>query len=434
MARKLSDLTLEELYAKDKITPSVEKLIKIKDNFSTLNNRYCDRVCKYCNKQINASCKVLPDDGKVKGGGRGDSEVSLVIIQDTWSTPDIYKNSNQVDGLIRGIINFAVAELDKEFSVSGDFIILSSLKCVPVDRDEKVKDGDIKRCSPYLLSELERLKPKAILCLGTSTSKVLGCNKSVYSNRGEIVNSQYGPVVHTLHPRSLIMLRQNASGQMWGPDYYSCFKHDLGKAIKIAKGEVTPIFNLQGAVDYYRENRIEICDSIESVQNAVNRIHELPPESIISFDTETTGLDPFALDAKLLCIQFGWIERFEDYYTAKAAVIPLWHRENKTVDPDLAWSYVSTILLSNRPKLAHNGKFDIKYIYTTKGVRVVNVAYDTMLLLHELNSGIQGNYGLKKAAWDYMYETGVAGYEDLLPSLTAEKDIEDDTEQTDAQT
>jgi hypothetical protein len=432
MGRKLSDLTVEELYAKEKITPSVEKLLQQRDDFNTLNNRYCTKVCKYCHKQIEPTQVTLPDNSKVKGGGRGDAEVSLVIVQDSWSPPDKYKTSNSVDTLIRNIISHTITEIDRDFAVSGDFTLLSSLKCIPVVIDEKIKDGDIKRCSPYLKSELLRLKPKAILCLGTSSSKVLGCNKSVYTNRGEIVNSIYGPVVHTLHPKSLIMLRQNSSGQMWGPDYYSCFKTDLEKAIRIAKGIVTPEFDLAGAITRYRYNNIEICDSLRQVEVAVQKIMALPETTIISFDTETTGLDPFALDAKLLCIQFGWMEA----NTPKAVVIPLWHRENLTVNPDRAWELVSTILLSNKIKVAHNGKFDIKYIFVTKQLRVHNVVYDTMLLLHELNSGIQGNYSLKKAAWDYLYETGIAGYEDLLPSLTLDKDLEleEDESTTDAET
>ncbi len=426
MARKLSDLPLEELYLKEKITPSVEKLIKEKDDFKSLNNRYCERVCKYKNKCVTPSQKVMPDNSLKKGHTKEEGEVKLVIVQDHWSAPNGYGTSGSVmDSKVWKIIQHAMREIDPKFAAEGDYALVSALKCIPTDKEEKIKDGDIKKCSPYLLSELDRLNPKAILCLGTSSSKILGCNKSVYTNRGEIVNSPFGPVVHTLHPKSLMMLRQNASGQMWGPDYYSCFKLDLEKAMRIAKGVVTPIFDLQGSVAKYLNNYIEICDTNEKVEQAVNRILELPPHKIVSFDTETTGLDPFAEDAKLLCIQFGW----KDLETndVKAVVIPLWHRENTTVDPERAWSAATKILISDRRKLAHNGKFDIKYIYTTKGVRVVNAIYDTMLLLHEINSGIQGNYSLKKAAWDYLYETGIAGYEDLLPSLTTvEKATEND--------
>lgn len=430
MAKKLIDLTLEELYSREKITPTVEKLIKLKDNFSGANETYCTKVCKYCHKKIVPGATALPD-GERSSTGR----IDMVILQDTWASPDTYKPGKTIDRIHNDIISYIIREIDPAF-VSANWITLSVLKCQPTGKEEKVKDADLKRCSPYVLSELRRMNPKVILCLGTTASKILGCNKSVYSNRGEIVNSEFGPVVHSIHPKSLVMLRQNASGVMWGPDYYSCLKKDIEKAIRIAKGQVTPIFDLRGTIEYYRENRIQVCASIEEVRQAVQAIMELPDYYFISFDTETTGLDPFAADAKLLCIQFGHLVEQEDgNQIATAVVIPLWHRENTTIDPDKAWAEVEKVLLSpNKIKISHNGKFDIKYISVTKGIRVVNAMFDTMLMLHEINSGIQGNYGLKRAAWDYMYDSGIAGYEDLLPALTTKPPEEPINETEDAET
>jgi hypothetical protein len=46
------------------------------------------------------------------------------------------------------------------------------------------------------------------------------------------------------------------------------------------------------------------------------------------------------------------------------------------------------------------------------------MAFDTLLVLHSLDSGAQGTYSLKTAVWDIVPWTGLGGYEDLLPKLT----------------
>jgi hypothetical protein len=49
-----------------------------------------------------------------------------------------------------------------------------------------------------------------------------------------------------------------------------------------------------------------------------------------------------------------------------------------------------------------------------------------MLMLHAMDSGIQGCYSLKTAIWDWAPEMGLGGYEELLPKLTKVKKTKDD--------
>jgi hypothetical protein len=74
----------------------------------------------------------------------------------------------------------------------------------------------------------------------------------------------------------------------------------------------------------------------------------------------------------------------------------------------------------------HNGKFDVLYIASTTGVRVRNLVLDTMLLLHDIDSGIQGCYSLKTAAWDWLPDLEFAGWDDLLPPLSKTKNEEEE--------
>jgi DNA polymerase I-like protein with 3'-5' exonuclease and polymerase domains len=217
------------------------------------------------------------------------------------------------------------------------------------------------------------------------------------------------------------MIRQNASGAFWSSDFHNVIVRDFEKARLIAKGELT-VKDLLESVKFYSENRVKIAKSLKDIDSFVNEINALPENMIISFDTETTSLDPMVKHAKLLCIQFGWRQ---PGVGEVARVIHLWHRENNSFDPQKAWDKLVPLLTGNRMKCGHNGKFDILYIYFTTGTRVKNLAFDTMLAMHSLDSGTQGCYGLKVAVTDLLPHTGLSGYEGLLPGLTKKVDITD---------
>jgi hypothetical protein len=221
------------------------------------------------------------------------------------------------------------------------------------------------------------------------------------------------------------MIRQNASGAFWGQELYGVILRDFKKAAAMARGELKPMPLLE-AIEFYKRERIRVAESIEDVAEYMGILNSLPENAIISVDTETTGFDGLSPTAKLLCIQFGYRDPVDKQ--VKALVVPLWHRENTFYSGDEAWEFVKPFLEGNRPKVLHNAKFDILYIWFTTKVRVKNVAFDTLLLLHSLDSGAQNTYSLKTAVWDIVPWTGLGGYEDLLPKLTKTKDLEESEE------
>jgi DNA polymerase I-like protein with 3'-5' exonuclease and polymerase domains len=97
--------------------------------------------------------------------------------------------------------------------------------------------------------------------------------------------------------------------------------------------------------------------------------------------------------------------------------------------PAEAWKIINPLLLSSGiPKVLHNMKFDMLFIYHTTGVRMEGVEFDTMLMLHALDSGIQGCLSLKTAIWDHCPDLNLGGYEELLPKLTKVKKTDDSEE------
>lgn len=421
----IKDMTLDMLYDQEKITPGVKKAILLKEDFSEVRPRYCEKVCKM-------PCK-MPSLIDIN-----DDHVDVIIIQDHRSGADGWKTAGQVNQLHAQQIH-ALARL--AFGRDITFKVLNLTKCYS-DDNPKVTATQLLSCAPYLWEEIRRTKPRAIVSMSTEVTKALGFKASNYNNRGEfyLTNAEElpeVPVVLTLHVRVLNMLRQNASGKMYGSDFTSVILNDLAKVRQILEGRVQ-VGGLRENVERIIADQVFVCSKLEHVSDIVDVLMRLPPNQVISWDLETTGLDPWAPDARILTTQFGY--RREDG-KVQAFVVPLWHKDQTFYSAEAAWEIVKLVLLSQRAKVGHNVKFDVLYCTVTTGVRPRGKIFDTMLMIHSMNSGIQGNYGLKAAMWDHVPALGLGGYEGLLDEtldadeikrlVKLEKGDEEDDEETD---
>lgn len=386
----------------------------LKEDFSKKAPLWCEKVCKL-------NCKAPPRDAMLVPT----DTVDVLIIQDhkAFSDGKYGKRFEEVESKHREII-FQMAGKAfkaKEGHPKLTYAVTSLLKCQltkdDIKKNKAPTDTVLMKCKPYVLKEIELRKPKVIISLNTAVTKAMGLKKTNYGNRGEI----FGNVVFTLHPRTLLMLRQNSSGKFWGPDFYKIIERDFMKAAALARGELKNP-DLVAAVEKVRK-QVHVARNMTDVRAYVMELLEVGRKGkVLSYDTETNGLDPYATGAKLLTAQFGY--RHADGYI-KALVFPLWHRENHGYDPVQAWPFIAEILLDESiGKIGHNMKFDCLFTYCTAGIRIKGVRFDTMLLLHALDSGTQGNLGLKQAVWDYLPAMELGGYEDLLPSLHTTKQIE----------
>lgn len=408
---KLETLPLESLYER-KITASVEAAIMLKEDFSKQVPNWCGKVCRL-------NCKNPPRSMF------SSEHVDVLIIQDykAFDEPKFRKQGTDIELKHKEVIG-QIAESafkPKDGFPKLTYSITNLLKCQLTKDDIKKgkapTDVVLNKCKPYLRQEILTRKPKVIVSLSTAVTKALGLKKTNYGNRGEID----GNVVITLHPRTLLMLRQNSSGKFWGPDFYDIIQRDFRKAAALARGELRSP-DLSGAVSKYRK-QITVARSIEQVKHLAGYLRNLGLEgNVLSYDTETNTLDPFSPDAKIITMQFGYKDEFGK---AMAIVFPMWHRDNEWYDPDEAFKFIEPILSDAEvKKVGHHMKFDVLMTATTTKCRIKGVLYDTMLLLHAKDSGTQGNLGLKQAIWDYLPETELGGYEDLLPKLHTIKQIE----------
>lgn len=420
---KLADMSLEELYQRDKITPASIRVIQEKEDFSSISKTYCDKVCK-------APCYLKnPEEVFLDS-----NPVDVLVLNPHPAMDDRWKSGAKVDLKNNAIYSFLMKKAIGRRRLS--WRVSSVFKCRPIPSNAEARAGVpfggnmpqpnnpnmtssvIDKCAPYLMHEILEARPKVIISTTTEVTKSLGLKQCSNSkDRGSVhfieVGNERIPVLLTRHPQILTMIRQNSSGDMWGPDYTSMLAADFVKAVRVACGE-QEVPELEEALSRIQERmQIHIPETLEEAIEACKKIKSFSgTKAILSWDTETTSLDPWYEDARFLTHQFGY--RRPDG-VIQAVVFPLWHKDNTFYDANELWPHIVDLLVDpDLLKVAHNAAFDLKYTRVVTGVEVQGLVADTMLLLHAINSGIQGNYGLKQAVWDYLYHTGLGGYESKL--------------------
>jgi uracil-DNA glycosylase family 4 len=95
-----------------------------------------------------------------------------------------------------------------------DVYICNVVKCRPPENRLPEKD-EITVCSPYLMRQLDVIKPKVICCLGSCASQtLLQTTQGISRFRGEWFDFRGGKLIATYHPAYLLR-NPNAKGEVW---------------------------------------------------------------------------------------------------------------------------------------------------------------------------------------------------------------------------
>lgn len=260
-------------------------------------------------------------------------------------------------------------------------------------RDRKPTATEIRYCSDNLDAIINHIKPKYIAALGATAMQRMKIKGGITTNRGIVTETPYGPVLPIFHPAYILR----------SPQYIVEFERDLNTLKDVIDGK-TQIDKPQG--DYYI---LEELDDLEILEKTMRTA------KAFAFDIETTGLE-FHKD-QILGIGFC-AKQGEAYY------VPL------IVDGEYFWgqqqSEAEEILkyIMDDPtvkKIAHNGKFDIKFIQYHWDIQVKNFWIDTMLLHYVLDENKK--HGLKELAGYYFPE--MKNYDGELRSAMSIKDRDD---------
>jgi uracil-DNA glycosylase len=65
--------------------------------------------------------------------------------------------------------------------------------------------SEVRACRPWLEAEIDIVRPALIACLGaTAVSALLKSDAKVMSNRGQVIESVYGPCLVMVHPSAIL--------------------------------------------------------------------------------------------------------------------------------------------------------------------------------------------------------------------------------------
>ena len=271
-------------------------------------------------------------------------------------------------------------------------------RCRPIN-NSKPSPSDSEACRHYLLEEIEMTKPKVIVLGGNIAMRLLGSGyRSVTKERGQVIDWNGYKVVITVHPAYVL--------RKWEDEVL------LVSDLKLAKSVV------DGTYDNTEKRDYRVVKTIPALEALVTRLENAKE---FAFDIESRSFD-WRSDP-LLCV--GFADK-----PGEAFVVPVVGQNLSTIwTPEEYPKLISAfrrIFASKAQKIAQNGKFDMKFLWTL-GVDIDFVDFDTILAHHLIDENIPlnleflANFYLGWERWDKELKSIVTkksmGY-DVIPDDT----------------
>lgn len=258
-----------------------------------------------------------------------------------------------------------------------DVFVSNAVRCQPPDNRDP-GDEELMACSAYLAQEIERIKPRVIVPMGRTATRLLTQQNdvSIGRMRGNPRGAQLGDFAVTIIPT-------------WHPAYalrQPSAKGEIVVDLRVAKRTAYP--EEARKTDYRWMNDpnqlVQWTDWILGMHRAVKL-----PHGALSFDTESTdriGLnkerteivrgepEPFNPKTNIGCIQFSWA-------LGKAVVIPIVRKDSVFNNPFTIKVLRDQIkrLFDEVPFVAHNAKYDCTVTHVKLGLVPKKVVFCTMM-------------------------------------------------------
>jgi len=377
-------------------------------------------------------CQGCELEGKRRCPGAGaHGDVDIMFVSESPSSWSV--NNGQVFyGRGGRIIRQAWKELLEADNKTGGNLRMKHLKkwdtyavqCqVEEGRDQSAKAAavTIKRCSNYLRAAVVQKKPKVIMALGATALTSLGYKTEKFTEaRGKVLH-------HEIDGHPVLIVPTFGTKQMLGKTgLFNLFYNDLTKAVKLASGVdhlASQVSLEELSKDYVMPKTVEevkdLCDHIINYVVADAPPGTSPAKCALAVDTETNTVNPHRADAKVLCISFAWD-------SGRATAIPLFHPKSPWTPSELdeVLFHIKRVLECPKPKIFHNAGFDLRFLELRHGLRVANVAWDTMLGEHLLREDMSGSYSLKVLGRSYFPQ--FSNYADKVGELAAKLTVEEE--------
>lgn len=181
---------IEEIYGVSHILkPAVPAKQEIKDDMKTLAETVA--ACEKCALSKGRTNSVFSD---------GDEKAALMFVgegpgydEDMQGKPFVGKAGKLLTKMIEAM------QFKRE-----EVYIANIVKCRPPDNRAPFRE-EAEACIPYLYCQIEYVKPKVIVCLGSvATQYLLKTTASISKIRGEFVDMNGIMVMPTFHPAYLL--------------------------------------------------------------------------------------------------------------------------------------------------------------------------------------------------------------------------------------
>jgi len=166
--------------------------------------RQLEQICLTCRQ-----CHLAETRTKVVFGA-GNPQADLLFIgeapgvnEDLQGLPFVGRAGNLLDKILAAI------GLKRE-----QVYIANVLKCRP-PQNRTPNAGEVDKCEPYLLKQIEIIRPKLIICLGlTAARTLLRVEYNLEQMRGQIFRYHAVDLIVTYHPAALLR-NENLKKYTW---------------------------------------------------------------------------------------------------------------------------------------------------------------------------------------------------------------------------
>ena len=184
-----------DLFFRSANTANVDKtLLSNRENFSSDLNQFCNSIClcQECPLGITRNNFVF---------GVGDPSAELMLIgeapgekEDQKGEPFVGRSGKLLDKILRAINK----------TRNKGVYIANILKCRPPNNRDPLA-SEVEKCEPYLLRQIELIKPKLIVSLGRVSGKTLLKRDDSLKKMRNALHDYHGiPLKVTYHPAALL--------------------------------------------------------------------------------------------------------------------------------------------------------------------------------------------------------------------------------------